>query len=142
MKNLIIVFVAIAFPLCLSAQFDKEVLRNAPTSITCDSNKSMYIEVEFYHNMMPMANPSILHGSITIGDRLEPFTCKNLVFQKLFYFYGEELIIQPLKTYPPWKKGSHTGVAPDIIIAEFIDEQTGKYVYLKKEGPFPIGEVQ
>ena len=137
--------VVLFIPAILFAQFNREVLKNAPTSISCDSGVSLRIRVFFYHNKMPKANHTTLHGGPTLytGDFTSYMAlCPSMVFQKWFYFYGNTLLVQAEKTLPPWKaSGDFKNTTPDMIIAEFKDTQTGRFLYLKKEGGFPIGEV-
>lgn len=146
--NRIFTLLLMACPLLATGQFNKQVLRNAPSSISCNDTNRIVIHVEFYFNVMPGSNSSELRGGPSIGDYVRNsyvILCPSLKFEKWFYFYGDELIVQSigLKTPAPWHKGGkHENSVPDIIVAEFTDTRTGEYIYLKQQGPFSIGQVE
>ncbi|MGB0422746.1 MAG: hypothetical protein ACPGED_00415 [Flavobacteriales bacterium] len=145
MNKIIIVFLLV-LPFTGFGQFSHKVLKNAPSSYCCNSGQCVRITAEFYHNAMPGSDSNKLHGVIGVGDGIvEPYgvICPQLKFQKWFYFYGNELYVQTLGKPSPWSIGAKfSNQTPDMIVAEFKDQKTGKYIYIKKTGGFAVGQVE
>ena len=133
--------ISIFFLACFSVkgQYNKQILRDAPDKLECDSLIKLKIKSNFYYVAIPKTETNdgtALVCSLGIENVFgENTNCSQFNFQKFFFFYGDEMIVKNSKGIPPWGYGEFKNQAPDVIVAEFKNKK-GKYAYLKSDGPF------